>query len=160
MKHLKMVQGCVRVLAICTLLISCQVPDGRSAGQTSQSDASNGSVDQSPSTERSASPTPGCIGWSCEIDGIVYLDAAEPGNELEGIRVNFSQISWCSPTAGKQETLTDANGSFSFEVFIHDTDSYKISVDVEGYQTAEHKMGGFDCLFCYCPLVEIVLKAE
>ena len=160
MDHSKLIRAWANVLAVSVLLIGCQIPDAKPDEQPRQSSVPNGTIGITSLPKQTSSPTPDCIGWSCEINGIVYSGAVEPGNELAGVAVAFYQISWCSPTAGKQETQTNSNGSFSFEVFVHDTDTYRIQIDVDGYQTAEIMMGGFDCLFCSCPLVEIVLKAK
>ena len=107
------------------------------------------------------SPTPtSCTGWNCEITGIVSAGTAESSDKLVSETVTLSQISWCSPTSGEQETQLDVDGKFSFEVYIHDTDSFNIYVDIEGYQPEKIQFGGFDCLYCKCPPIEIILEAE
>ena len=104
-------------------------------------------------------PTPtSCTGWMCEISGVVYMGTALPGNEAEGVIVNLSQHSWCSPTAGEQEARSGPQGEFVFDVYLHDTDSFVFQVDEVGFETVKVKLGGFDCLYCNCQPVEIVLE--
>jgi hypothetical protein len=91
---------------------------------------------------------------------VVYEGENIPGNELGGVLVNLSQFSYCSPTRGEYELVTGEDGTFAFEVFLHDTDSFNFKVELDGYQTWEHAFGGFDCLYCSCPPVEIVLQPE
>ncbi len=159
MDYSRSARKCASILLACLLLISCISTVDNLTDQTQQS---TGSITPTETIapakpEPSATPTY-CVGWYCEIDGIVYSDSADPGNELEGAQVKLSQISWCSPTAGEQETQSGPNGTFAFELLIHDTDSLNIHVYFEGYQPAKVKFGGFDCLYCSCPLVEIVLE--
>lgn len=99
-----------------------------------------------------------CIGWNCTITGVVYAGAASPGSELAGVLVELFQYSNCSPTRGEQETITDEGGNFTFEVFLHDTDGFNFKVELEGYELAKTSFGGFDCLFCACQPVEIVVQ--
>lgn len=101
-----------------------------------------------------------CTGWHCMIEGVVYEGEVIPGNELGGILVNLSQFSYCSPTMGEHEVVTGEDGTFAFEVYLHDTDSFNVKVELDGYQTWEYAFGGFDCLYCSCPPVEIVLQPE
>ena len=100
-----------------------------------------------------------CTGWHCTLEGVVYLESADPGNELADQPVTLKQISNCSSTAGEYETATDQNGHFTFDVYLHDTDSFVVNVILEGAQPAQHKLGGFDCLYCSCPPVEIILQS-
>ena len=109
-------------------------------------------------TEVQATPT-SCTGWMCEISGVVYMDTAFPGNEVEDVMVSLSQYSNCSPTAGKQEVRSGPQGEFVFEVYLHDTDSFLFQVDEVGFESVKVKLGGFDCLYCSCQPVEIVLEA-
>jgi hypothetical protein len=112
-------------------------------------------------TEVRATVTPDpCTGWWCTWSGVVYADAAGPGHEVEGAAVRLSQSSYCSPTKGHHETTTGPDGSFEFEIYLHDTDGFTIRVDREGYAPASQSIGGFDCLFCSCPPFEIVLKSS
>ena len=160
MDYLKTVRKYVSILTACLLLVGCISPADDLVDQNQQPGESitpNETITPE-KPEPSATPTY-CVGWHCEVSGVVYLGSADPGNELEGVPVKLSQISWCSPTAGEQETQSGPNGIFAFEVYIHDTDSINMQVDFEGYQTEKVKLGGFDCLFCSCPLVEIVLEA-
>jgi hypothetical protein len=99
-----------------------------------------------------------CTGWSCTLQAVVYLGSATPGKELANQPVNLKQISNCSPTRGEQEITTGTDGVASFEIYLHDTDSFLFSVTADGYQPAEVKLGGFDCLYCSCPPVEIILQ--
>lgn len=97
----------------------------------------------------------------CRVDsGVVYADAAGPGHEVDGLVVQLSQSSYCSPTKGHRETTTGPDGSFEFEIYLHDTDGFTIRVEQEGYESASQSFGGFDCLFCSCPPFEIVLKSS
>ena len=112
-----------------------------------------------PAAEEPATPTPDpCTGWTCTLEGAVYLDEATPGNELVGIPVDFTQVSNCSPTRGETQAVTGEDGRFSFEVFLHDTDSFVFDVEAEGYLPVRVKLGGFDCLYCACDPVEILLQ--
>ena len=109
-------------------------------------------------TPAEATPTPDpCTGWTCTLEGVVYLNESASGNELAGIPVNFKQVSNCSPTKGEYQAITGEDGRFSFEVFLHDTDGFVFEVNSEGNQPARVKFGGFDCLYCACDPVEIVL---
>ena len=98
-----------------------------------------------------------CTGWKCSLDGVVYANTASDGNEQAGVKVLLKQISWCSPTRGEHETITDTDGAFSFEVYLHDTDTFWIEISVVGYKPVRQSIGGFDCLFCACDLQEIIL---
>jgi hypothetical protein len=113
----------------------------------------------SPPTSMPATATPDpCIGWRCILEGVVYADAASSGNELAGTLVQLSHVSYCSPTRGQYETTTGPDGGFGFEVFLHDTDTFLIQVEQDGYEPVRQSIGGFDCLYCACPPVEIVLE--
>jgi hypothetical protein len=81
-----------------------------------------------------------------------------PGNELAGVAVELSHVSYCSPTRGQHQTTTGPDGGFEFEVFLHDTDTFLIQVERDGYESVRQSVGGFDCLYCVCPPVEIVLQ--
>jgi len=116
-----------------------------------------------PTTMPTSTPTPDpCTGWWCAVQGIVYADRAEAGNEVEGALVRLGQYSHCSPTSGQYETTTGLDGAFEFdELFLHDTDRIWIQVELEGYEEKEWAVGGFDCVSCSCLYspVEIVLHA-
>jgi len=101
-----------------------------------------------------------CVGWQCFLKGVVYEGTASPGNEFAGIAVRLSQDSFCSPTSGEHETATGTNGEFSFSVYVHDTDTFWIEVDVTGFEPVRQSTGGFDCLNCSCPPMKIVLQIE
>ena len=109
-----------------------------------------------PSSEATPSPTM-CTGWMCTLGGVVYANKAESGQELEGVMVRLSQFSYCSPTSGQHETITDPEGIFEFDLYIHDTDKFLIEVELDGYKPASQSLGGFDCLYCNCPPIEIIL---
>jgi len=102
-------------------------------------------------------PSLTCPGWSCTLTGGVVQGEAEAGNAIEDAEILLSQFSYCSPTSGQQVTLTDSDGKFAFEVYLHDTDSLTVRVELEGYQTAEESLSGFDCLSCGCGPIELVL---
>ena len=116
------------------------------------------SVTHTPTTSPPPFTPDFCIGWNCTITGVVYAGAADPGSELAGVLVELNQYSNCSPTRGEQETITDEGGNFTFEVFLHDTDGFNFRVELEGYEPAKTSFGGFDCLYCSCQTVEIVLQ--
>ena len=101
-----------------------------------------------------------CIGWECAFTGTVFQNVATEGNRLGNVPVKLMQISQCSPTAGEQTAITDADGKFSFIVFLHDTDSFVITINNPGYAPSQIKFGGFDCLSCLCPPWDIVLAPE
>jgi hypothetical protein len=108
-------------------------------------------------------PTPDpCTGWWCTVSGVVYAGTAQPGNELEGTTVTLQHTSYCSPTRGERQTETGPDGSFAFgDVFLHDTDRIRITVALEGYESAGWDSVDRYCLYCSCfgePL-EIVLRA-
>jgi hypothetical protein len=99
-----------------------------------------------------------CVGWNCSLEGIVYVGSPSPGNQLEGIAVHLSQISCCSPTSGEHKAITGEDGTFAFAVYLHDTDTFLIKVQADGYEPVDRQIGGFDCLYCSCPPIEIVLQ--
>jgi hypothetical protein len=101
-----------------------------------------------------------CTGWYCTLDGVVYVGEAVPGNELGGVVVDLSHFSYCSPTMGEHEAVAAEDGTFTFEVYLHDTDSFHFEVELNGYQSWEYSFGGFDCLYCSCPPFEVVLQPE
>jgi hypothetical protein len=101
-----------------------------------------------------------CTGWECELSGVVYYEEALPGQEAERIDVTLEQVSHCSPTRGEQQTVTSKQGEFTFQVFLHDTDSFWFEINLEGYQPVRASLGGFDCLYCACQPLEIILLPE
>jgi hypothetical protein len=119
---------------------------------TSQSPLDSGSTGTS-----TATPDP-CTGWSCALEGVVYAGAVGPNHTLAGIPVELSHLSYCSPTRGEHRTTTGAGGTFRFDVFLHDTDRFLIQVARDGYEPVRRSVGGFDCLYCACPALEIVLR--
>jgi len=111
-----------------------------------------------PTTVRATATPTSCLGWMCTVKGTVYVNDARQGNELPGARVKLSHFSNCSPTRGKRETVTGQDGTFVFEAYLHDTDTFRFEVEEKGYQPVRLQIGGFDCLFCSCSPVEIVLE--
>jgi hypothetical protein len=103
-----------------------------------------------------------CTGWWCTVSGVVYVDAVDPGNELEGASVELNHSSYCSPTEGQYQTTTGPDGTFEFsDVFFHDTDRVWIQVDSEGYGSARWDSVGVYCYYCSCftSPIEIVLRS-
>ena len=115
-------------------------------------------VTSSPDPAPTATPT-SCAGWTCTLEGIVYVNSATPANRLPGAQVTLTQVSHCSPTVGDHETRTGDDGAFRFQVYLHDTDTFWFEVEEDGYEPVRQSLGGFDCLYCACPPVEIVLQA-
>ena len=101
-----------------------------------------------------------CTGWDCTIMGVVYEGEVGSGHEVSGAVVKLIQTSYCSPTKGEYEVVTGADGTFEFEVFLHDTDGFRFEVELDGYEPVSHFFVGFDCLYCSCPPVEIVLETK
>ena len=126
-------RACMGILIICCLLGGC-----------------NPSIE----TPLPVNPTPAkpnatptsCIGMNYAIKGAVYAGSVDSANALSGVPVSFSQHSNCSPTAGEQTAYTAEDGSFEFKVYIHDTDSFNFLVEVDGYDAASARTGGFDYL--------------
>lgn len=146
MNQLKVIQYFVRLMVFLLFLTGCATPH-----------QSNDTPVQtiSPPTH---TPDP-CTGWDCTITGIVYEGEAGSGHEVSGAIVRLYQSSYCSPTKGEQEIVTVDDGTFKFEVFLHDTDGFRFEVELDGYEPVSHFFVGFDCLYCSCPPVEIVLEA-
>lgn len=113
------------------------------------------------STTPTFTPDP-CTGWWCSITGVVYEERAVAANALQGAVLTLYQTSFCSPTSGQHSTVTSPDGEFEFnDVFLHDTDTLRIQVEYEAFESAQWVTGGFECLHCSCfqsPL-EIVLRA-
>ncbi|MEJ2736858.1 MAG: hypothetical protein P8189_25390 [Anaerolineae bacterium] len=151
-------QGILAAMVLC-LLVGCGGAPESTPGPAAQPvPTSRPTLPPSPaSVTRTATPDP-CTGWECTLRGVVYVDAASAGNELASVRVGLSHVSYCSPTRGDHETTTGPDGGFGFEVFLHDTDTFWIRVEQEGYEPARQSVGGFDCLYCACPPVELVLQ--
>jgi hypothetical protein len=146
-KQIKAIQYLVRLVVFLVFLTGCAaLPQ------------SNGTPVQtiSPPTH---TPDP-CTGWDCTITGVVYEGEAGSGHEVSGAVVKLIHTSYCSPTKGEQEIVTSEDGVFEFEIFLHDTDGFRIEVELEGYQSGVSSFGGFDCLYCACQPIEIVLEVE
>jgi hypothetical protein len=134
------------IMAILMLLIGCDPTSKSEMKHTSQ-------------PPPIPSPT-SCTGWNCTLRGTVYADEVGHSNVLENIKVKLSQMSFCSPTSGEQESITNPDGEFEFAVYIHDTDTIRIDVEDSRYEPEERIIGGFDCLSCSCSSLEIVLRAK
>lgn len=119
-------------------------------------------IGETPTVSPSLQPSPPsyCMGWDCTLRGVVYVGEAAPGNELGGVKVSLSHHSNCSPTQGEHESITDSDGVFEFDVYIHDTDFFKFEIQEEGYKPVNLSFGGFDCLFCSCRNMEILLELQ
>ena len=98
----------------------------------------------------------GDIGWR-KVRGTVY--GSSSGVPLSGVLVECSQFSYvpregsCAP----YEIRTGPDGTFEFDVFVHDTDRITISAQMPGLEPAEQHLIGVDC-FAACPLVELELE--
>ena len=112
---------------------------------------------QAPSPDATPSPT-SCTGWNCILSGSVCVLAADSCEVIEGVLVKLSQSSYCSPTTGDHEIVTGPDGTFAFDVYLHDTDSFLIEVEHVGYEPASVLIGGFDCLYCSCEPIEFQLE--
>lgn len=118
-------------------------------------------IDTSVQTSSPATLTPDpCTGWDCPITGVVYEGEVGAGHEVRGAVVKLIHTSYCSPTKGEYEVVTGEDGIFEFEVFLHDTDGFRIVVELDEYEPVSYSFGGFDCLYCACQPIEIVLEAE
>jgi hypothetical protein len=99
----------------------------------------------------------GDLGWR-KVVGVVYASEASPGRELAGASVTCSQFSYyprpgsCEPHA----VTTGSDGTFAFDVFVHDTDRITITAKKSGFQTDAETMSGLDC-FARCPELDLVL---
>jgi hypothetical protein len=116
-----------------------------------------------PTPITTATPTPDpCTGWWCTVTGTVYAETAQLGDGLGNVTATLYQTSYCSPTSGEQQTVTDSGGMFEFgDVFFHDTDRIRIQFEAEGYETVQWDSADFYCFYCSCfgsPL-EIVVQA-
>ena len=146
MKQKKPTRVFTGIVAILLLLVGCN-----STSKTVMTHTSQPSPMPSPTW---------CVGWNCILRGVVYADEVGTGNELESVKVELSQKSYCSPTIGRHEAITNPDGEFEFEVYIHDTDIFRIEAEEAGYEQGNKFFGGFDCLFCSCYPLEIVLKTQ
>jgi hypothetical protein len=109
-------------------------------------------------------PTPNpCTGWTCEVEGVVYAQSPNPGNELGGISLTLIHNSNCSPTQGQYQGISNPDGSYSFpEDFFHDTDRVRILVDQEGYNAWDWDSAGQYCYYCTCfnQPIQAILQVE
>ena len=147
-------QQMMGLVMVLLLLAGCAGSPEVPSGPGPQSMSTPGPTPQPalPSVSMTATPDP-CVGWRCTLQGVVFVDAASAGNELAGTVVELSHVSYCSPTSGQHETTTGPDGGFGFEAFVHDTDTFWIQVEQDGYEPVRQSVGGFDCLYCACPVV-------
>ena len=101
-----------------------------------------------------------CTGWSCTLSGTVFSGTASAGQQLADATVIFNHISYCSPTSGLYTVTTQPDGKFAFQVYLHDTDSFHFRVEAAGAPPVEKKFGGFDCLYCSCKPLELVMSSS
>jgi hypothetical protein len=95
------------------------------------------------------------------VNGALYNQSAQSGNELTGIELTLSHSSNCSPTRGEQVTQTNSDGVFAFDqIFFHDTDRIRIQIDADGSAQTVWDSSGKYCFFCSCfeDSLEIVLS--
>ena len=141
-----------------TLFLFLMIPAcSASSGSDQQSEMPLPTERVKPLHVYSPSPT-SCTGWSCEIKGRLIANDSKLDTTSEFETIQLLQISNCSPTKGIQESILDHNGTFSFSVYLHDTDSFVLSAAIDGYQPEEVKFGGFDCLYCSCDPFEILIS--
>ncbi len=108
---------------------------------------------------QTATPDP-CTGWWCTLSGTVYGGSASAGQQLANATVTLNHISYCSPTAGQYTVTTQTDGKFAFQVYLHDTDSFVFRAGKSGVPPVEKKFGGFDCLYCGCQPLELVIPSS
>ncbi len=145
------------ILVVMSLLTGCIIFEVAPA--STQTTTATPTDTACPMATNTPTPDP-CTGWWCTINGVVYVDAVDSGNELEGASVEMGQFSYCSPTSGRYQTTTAPDGTFEFgEVFLHDTDRIWIEVEYEGYEPTRWDSTDFYCLYCSCfgSPIEIVL---
>lgn len=151
-------------IVVALLLMGCLLIDLVSPSATSSPVSPSTSTPTIPvMQEATLDPTQeffrSCVGWECSLEGIVYAGQIAAGNEVEDIRVRLTQHSNCSPTKGEYEATTGADGEFGFQVYLHDTDTFWIEVEADGYEPIRQTIGGFDCLYCRCTPIEVVLHS-
>ena len=159
-----MSKGMLVLLALLLLLFptACAVPEPTKTGipEPSRAPQPGNTLEASIAPGETASPTPvGDIGWR-KVIGVVYFKAQGTGNELVGATIRCSHHSYTSPpeaSCAPHQLTTGPDGAFEFELFVHDTDGIRISAEKMGYQPAEVKLGGFDCVGA-CPQVILVLE--
>ncbi|HET9908051.1 MAG TPA: carboxypeptidase regulatory-like domain-containing protein [Anaerolineales bacterium] len=83
-----------------------------------------------------ATPVPaGDLGFG-KIHGKVTDDVT--GAPIAGAVITCEHHSFTSPATRSGTAMTDANGMYKFEnVYFHDTDTIKLTVQATGYQTQE-----------------------
>ena len=146
MKRKKPARVFTNIVAILVFLVGCESASKTVTKQTSL-------------PPPMPSPT-WCVGWNCTLRGVIYADEVGTGHELESVKVELLQKSYCSPTGGRHKAITNPDGEFEFEVYLHDTDIFRIEVEETGYEPIKKVFGGFYCLFCSCDPLEIVLQTR
>jgi hypothetical protein len=123
------------------------------------SDAATQEAERSRETgvEVTAIPAESCTGWTCQVHGTVYSNSSDHGKELSGAEIILSHTSYCSPTRGQLEGMSNSEGTFSFEVFLHDTDLLTVEITAADHQSQTLTINGMDCLNCACFPLDIVL---
>jgi hypothetical protein len=102
-------------------------------------------------------PGESCQGWNCEITGTLYEGSAESDNQVPQVEISLSQFSYCSPTAGEQNVISGPDGEFSFEVFLHDTDTLTFVIEDHRWDPFQAQVMGMDCLYCSCTPLDLVM---
>lgn len=94
------------------------------------------------SISKTATPLPaGDLGFG-EIHG--KITDSLTGTPIEGAVITCEHHSFTSPATCSGTATTDANGMYKFEnVYFHDTDTIKVTVQATGYQTQEFTNGFF-----------------
>jgi hypothetical protein len=99
----------------------------------------------------------GDFGWR-KLTGIVHAAVPAPGHELAGARVTCRQFSNAprSGTCAPHSITTGPDGTFEFDVFVHDTDRITVSASRVGYTADEITLSGVACQAA-CPEADLVL---
>lgn len=133
-------------LSICLSLAACNPAPAPTEFPTAEPDATETVV--------------GDLGWR-KVQGVVYAEKMAPDHEMAGALVTCSQTSYfpreasCAP----YEITTGADGTFTFDVFVHDTDGINISAQKSGYKSTKFNMGGIACAGG-CSSIGLLLVAE
>lgn len=151
-------------LAMMLIVVGCSAPEqtGTSIPEPASTAQSTDTPEPASTPSATPSPTPvGDIGWR-QVSGVVYAGAQSPGNELPGALVRCSHHSYSAPpetSCAPYRITTASDGTFEFDVFVHDTDGIKISAEKAGYRLDEYLIGGFDCVGA-CPRLALVLEVS
>jgi hypothetical protein len=149
-------------LAMMLIIVGCSAPEptGISIPEPANTPQSTDTPELTNAPSATPSPRPvGDIGWR-QVTGVVYAGAQAAGNELPGALVRCSHHSYSAPpetSCAPYRITTASDGTFEFDVFVHDTDGITISAEKAGYQPDKHLVGGFDCVGA-CPHVALVLE--